>query len=60
MAGLALPRHRGLQWQDVDLQRGLVFVRRSYHLYAYDPPKTRSARRTVELLPESLRALRAL
>jgi hypothetical protein len=50
----------GLQWQDVDLQRGLVFVRRSYHLYGYNPPKTHSARRTVELLPESVRVLRAL
>src|SRR5262245_44802194 len=39
---------------------GLVFVRRSYHLYGYNPPKTHSARHTVELLPESVRVLRAL
>ena len=60
MAGLRPSEASGLQWQDVDLQRGLIYVRRSYHLYGYNPPKTRSARRTVELLPESVRILRAL
>jgi integrase len=60
MAGLRPSEASGLQWQDVDLQRGLIYVRRSYHLYGYNPPKTRSARRTVELLPETVRVLRAL
>jgi hypothetical protein len=37
-------------------------VRRSYHLYVYNAPKTRSARRTIELLPETVtvRVLRAI
>jgi integrase len=50
----------GLQWQDIDLVRGLLYVRRSYHLRGYGAPKTRSARRTVELLPESVRVLKDL
>ena len=43
-----------------EFQRGLIVVRRSCHLYGYNPPKTRSARRTVELLPERVHILRAL
>ena len=48
----------GLQWQDIDLARGLLCVRRSFRRYTYGAPKTRSARRTVELLPETVRVLR--
>jgi integrase len=47
----------GLQWQDVDLARARVYVRRSYHLGAYGKPKTRAARRTVRLLPLTVRLL---
>ncbi len=50
----------GLQWRDVDLEGGRLYVRRSRHLYGYNAPKTRSARRTIALFPESVRLLRAL
>lgn len=43
-----------------EFQRRLIVVPRSCHLYGYNPPQTRSARRTVELLPESVHVLRAL
>jgi integrase len=59
-AGLRPSEASGLQQQDVDLTRGLLYVRRSYHLHGYNAPKTRSARRTVEMLPETVRVLRAL
>jgi integrase len=60
MTGLRPSEASGLQWQDLDLGRGLLYVRRSYHLYAYNAPKTRSSRRTVELLPETVRVLRGI
>src|SRR5262245_65973268 len=50
----------GLQWQDIDLARGRVEVRRSRHLWTYGEPKTASARRMVQLFPETVRLLRAL
>jgi integrase len=50
----------GLQWGDVDLAAGRLFVRRSRHLGSYGAPKTAAARRTVELFPEVVRWLRAL
>lgn len=59
-AGLRPSEASGLQWQDIDLVRGRLYVRRSYHLYSYNEPKTASARRTVELLPETVRVLREL
>ncbi len=50
----------GLQWRDVDLERGMLYVRRSYHLYGYNAPKTKAARRTVELFPQTVAILTAL
>lgn len=58
--GLRPSEASGLQWQDIDLARGVLYVRRSFHLQGYNAPKTKSARRTVELLPETVRVLRAL
>ncbi len=58
--GLRPSEASGLQWQDLDLRRGLLYVRRSYHSGRYDGPKFRGAKRTVELLPETVRVLRAL
>jgi len=50
----------GLWWENVDLKRGLAHVRQSYHLGQYGKPKTRQARRTIELHPETVRLLRVL
>jgi integrase len=50
----------GLQWGDIDLAAARLFVRRSRHLGAYGEPKTRGARRTVELRPETIERLRTL
>ena len=58
--GLRPSEASGLQWGDVDLKRSRFHVRRSRHLYSYNAPKTPSARRTVELFPESVRVLRAI
>lgn len=33
----------GLQWRDVDLDAGRLYVRRSYHLGSYSTPKTKQA-----------------
>ncbi len=58
--GLRPSEASGLQWQDIDLAGGRLYVRRSFHLYGYNNPKTKSARRTVQLLDETVRVLRAL
>src|SRR5262249_12755594 len=50
----------GLQWYDMDLERGTAEVRRSRHLWTYGEPKTTGARRTVQLFPETVRLVRAL
>jgi integrase len=50
----------GLQWQDLDLCRGRLHVRRSRHLWEYGAPKTDAARRTVELFPEAVRLLHSI
>ena len=58
--GLRPSEASGLQVQDLDLAEDALYVRRSYHSYGYHPPKTRSARRRVELFPETVRVLRDL
>lgn len=50
----------GLSWGDIDLPNGCLHVRRSRHLFEYNAPKTRQARRRVELFPEVVRVLRDL
>ena len=59
-SGMRPSEATGLQWQDVDLAACTVQVRRSRHLGEYGEPKTRSARRTVELFPRLATALAAL
>jgi integrase len=59
-SGMRPSEAAGLQWQDVDLERGTAVVRRSRHLWTYGEPKTIGARRTVQLFPETVRLLRAL
>ncbi len=51
----------GLQWQDVDLDREEAFIERSYHSYSLNKhPKNKQARRTVELMPETVAILRQM
>jgi integrase len=50
----------GLQAGDVDLERRGLEVRRSRHLYENSATKTKRAQRHVELLPETVRVLRAV
>jgi hypothetical protein len=59
-SGMRPSEAAGLQWHDVDLERGTAEVRRSRHLWAYGEPKTAGARRAVQLFPETIRLLRAL
>jgi integrase len=47
----------GLPWGDVDLDRGVIRVVRSRHLYEDSAPKTGQAMRTVETLPGTVRIL---
>ncbi len=50
----------GLRWGDVDLDAGIVRVVRSRHLWEDSAPKTGQSARTVELLPETIRFVRAM
>jgi len=59
-SGMRPSEASGLMWGDVDLKVGVVHIRRSRHLYGYNAPKTKTARRTVELFPETVRLLHAI
>lgn len=53
----------GLQWDDIDLERGYLTVRRSIvatssHDVYIHPPKSRSSQRRVDLDPEAITVLR--
>ena len=55
----------GLRWGDVDLQKGLLFVRRSltrvrqgnHYVIREGPTKSRLSRRTIDLSPETVQVL---
>ena len=55
----------GLRWGDLDLQKGLLFVRRSLtrvrqgdsYVIQEGPTKSRSSRRTIDLSPDTVQAL---
>ncbi len=49
----------GLKWGDVDLDRALLHVRRSYVDGVEGPPKTDSSRRPLPLPPQVIDALKA-
>lgn len=49
----------GLKWSDVDLDRALLHVRRSYVDGVEGPPKTESSRRPLPLPPQVIDALNA-
>jgi len=50
----------GLQWGDIDLNAGIARVARSRHLREDSAPKTGSAARTVQLMPETVAILRTI
>lgn len=58
-AGLRPSELLALRWSDVDLEKRAVRVRRAFVRGRLKPTKTSSGRRTVELLPMALEALRA-
>jgi integrase len=58
--GLRPSEAAGLQWQDIDLERGRLHVQRSRHLYEDGAPKTASADRWVQLFPKTVNVLRSI
>jgi len=55
----------GLQWEDIDLDRGVLHVRRSWarrldRTFGPKDPKTEKSKRSIPLTPETVEALRAL
>ncbi|MEN3793362.1 tyrosine-type recombinase/integrase [Fulvimarina sp. MAC3] len=58
-AGLRASELRGLRWEDVDLDRGLIHVRqRADFLNTIGAPKSEAGERTVPVLPMVVNALR--
>jgi len=55
--GLRPSEASGLRWGDIDIANRRLSVRRSRHLGQYGAPKTKQARREVELFPELARVL---
>ena len=49
----------GLKWGDVDFDRAILHVRRSYVDGVEGPPKTESSRRPLPIPPQALEALKA-
>ena len=49
----------GLQWSDIDLDAGMLKIRRANVKGIIGPPKTKKSRRTVELVDEVVDCLRA-
>lgn len=49
----------GLQWSDVDLERRLLFVRRTYYRGVFGPPKNNASERVIPLSPGLITALHA-
>jgi integrase len=49
----------GLKWADVDFERAILHVRRSFVDGVVGPPKTESSRRPLPIPPPALEALKA-
>ncbi len=49
-----------LHWREMNLDGGVAQVVRSRHLWEESAPKTTQAARTIELMPETVRVLRAM
>lgn len=57
-AGLRPSETLALAWEDVDLEDGVLYIRRAYVTGVYKKTKTKRSSRLVELLPEALEALK--
>ena len=57
--GLRIGEAIAVQWRDVDLDAGLLHIRRRYYRSAYAPPKTRYGRRVLPLTPAMAALLRS-
>lgn len=53
----------GLRWTDLDLDNGVVRVRRSLSLtkegFVFNPPKSAKSKRNIELIPQTMQAIAA-
>jgi integrase len=58
--GLRIGELVELRWRDVDLETGVVRVRRGFYRGRVGPPKTKFGRRTLRLTPTAIAALRPL
>jgi len=57
LTGLRIGELLALRWQDVDLEAGLLRVRRTLYEGHFDEPKTRHSKRTVPLGPKGVSIL---
>lgn len=57
LTGLRIGELLALRWQDVDLEAGLLRVRRTLYEGRFDEPKTRSSNRTVPLSNKGVEVL---
>ncbi|MCX7602101.1 MAG: site-specific integrase [Meiothermus sp.] len=57
--GLRLGEALGLQWSDIDLEAGVLTVRRAYSAGRITQPKTHTSARTVPIPAQTLERLRA-
>jgi integrase len=55
--GLRIGELLALRWQDIDLEAGVLRVRRTLYEGHFDEPKTRTSNRTVPLGPEGIAIL---
>jgi integrase len=58
LTGLRIGELLALRWQDLDLNAGLLRVRRTLYEGHFDEPKTRHSKRTVPLGPKGVAMLR--
>lgn len=59
LTGVRRGEIQGLQWQDVDWDRGQLRITRTYYQGQLLPPKSRTSRRRINLAPSLLQALEA-
>lgn len=58
LAGLRQGEILGLKWRDIDFEKGVIRVIRSYNpVHGFGPPKTESSRRAVPLIPTLVETL---